>query len=108
MSFINPEAILKRMDGDEQYRNMFQLMKEESLEFLKAFKDDPKDISEWGHNYFCDIDGSPLVFDINDRKNHRCPLCGKVYTDALYEGVWVYNYRNLAILNLMKAAWFTS
>lgn len=41
----------------------------------------------------CDADGTQLEFDPYSPDEHRCPLCGRVYTGALHHGFWVYWYQ---------------
>lgn len=79
-------------------------MLEESKDFVRNFKDDPKNITTWGHNYFCSEDGALLSYDNKRPKHHQCPVCQKEYTDAKYDRVWVYMYRNEALVTVYKLA----
>lgn len=83
-----------------------QQMKRDVDEFMPTFSDSPTHLSRWGHRYFCDDDGGRLIFNLNTPKEHRCKVCGKVYTNDEYrDGVWVTFYRNRAvILALVSAA----
>ncbi len=103
MQYLNEhykEAILK----NPKYLQAIEKMKKEVREFYDTFYDDPKVISVWGHNYFCDYDGGRLIFDIHKPHEHKCSVCGKVFSNEIYDGVWVYFYRNQAILSAWKAA----
>jgi len=90
--------------NQKKYQPMLKKMQEEVDDFVKNFHDDPKVNSEWGHYYFCDEDGGRLIFDLNKPKEHVCEICGKTFTNPIFDGVWVYMYRNQAILNIWKSA----
>ncbi len=90
--------------SDPALSRMINGMREEAVEFAKNFKDDPKNLSEWGHNYFCATDGERLIFDLNKPKEHVCQLCGTKYSTKTFDNVWTYFYRNTAIITLMKLA----
>ncbi|HEY8395480.1 MAG TPA: hypothetical protein VIK96_01745, partial [Bacilli bacterium] len=79
-------------------------MVEEVKTFYKNFHDDPKLLSQWGHNYFCDIDGGRLIYDPKSPHAHVCEICHRKYQSEVYDGVWVYFYRNEAVLTMLKAA----
>ncbi len=104
MKFVDIEAIKKRMASDADYQAMHDEMAKEAIGFHATFEDDPKKISRWGHHYFCEEDGSALIYDPEKPHDHVCPLCGRAYHSELFDGVWVYSYRNAAILTLMKSA----
>ncbi|OOO00149.1 MAG: hypothetical protein ATN35_08840 [Epulopiscium sp. Nele67-Bin004] len=86
------------------YGDMLKDFKAEALDFAKNFEDTPAKTSDWGHNYFCVEDGERLIFDLNKPHEHECMLCGKVYKSKQLDNVWVYFYRNNAILVLLKLA----
>ncbi len=88
----------------DYYNPMINEFKNDVLDFYESFSDDYNENSGWGHNYFCHIDGGKLIFDINNKKEHKCEICGKVYTGELYESVWTYTYRNIAINTIIKSA----
>lgn len=104
MSFINVSLIKEQININSEFKAMFNTMENEVLSFAQNFHDDPKELSAWGHNYFCKDDGSALIYNPKDSHTHECPLCHKVYSDNLFHQVWVYKYRNEAILTLYKAA----
>jgi len=83
---------------------MIALMKKEVVEFNTSFYDDPHNTSRWGHNYFCPLDGGLLIYDRNKPLEHECSICHKVYSNDLLNGVWLYMYRNEAILTIWKSA----
>jgi hypothetical protein len=41
----------------------------------------------------CAADGALLEFDPFNRREHRCPVCGRVYTGELHERFWIYWYQ---------------
>lgn len=88
----------------ENYSDMLEQMKSEAVKFYTNFKDDPKNLSEWGHNYFCTEDGERLIFNLDKPKHHECKLCHTVYSTKTLDNVWTYFYRNEAILTLTKLA----
>ena len=86
------------------YNNMLNNMEAEVQYFYDTFKDDYSNLSGWGHHYFCNDDGGKLIFDIDKPHEHRCEICGKVYTGEKYDNIWTYFYRNEAVLNIWKCA----
>lgn len=101
MKYVNN---YKSILNNNAYLPMIEQMKQEVNEFVDNFHDDPKINSEWGHYYFCDEDGGRLIFDINKPHEHVCEICGKSFENPIFDGVWVYMYRNQAILNIWKSA----
>lgn len=57
------------------------------------FSDNYEWLSGWIHDYYCDIDGSELIFDINNSKIFECPICHKKYSDSKRKRAWVTKYR---------------
>lgn len=103
MRYIN-ENFNKAIDTNPRFQAMISQMQTEVDSFFKNFHDDPVLTSEWGHYYFCNDDGGRLIFDLNNPKSHICEVCGKNFTDEVYDGVWTYFYRNEAVLTALKAA----
>lgn len=103
MRYLNDNYI-KEINENEKYFSAISKIRKEVDEFSFNFHDDPSLTSEWGHNYFCDYDGGRLIFDINKPHEHKCSVCGKVFSNEIYDGVWVYFYRNQAILTAWKSA----
>lgn len=103
MKYVN-EVYTNLVNHDPKYIPYLKLMCQEVEEFAQTFYDDPKYISEWGHNYFCDIDGGRLIYDPRKPHHHQCEICGKTFTDPIYDGVWWYMYRNEAVKTMMKAS----
>lgn len=50
-------------------------------------------ISGWIHDYYCDKDGSELIFDLNNNEYFECPICHFKYTDEKRKRAWVTKYR---------------
>ncbi len=92
------------LNGNSTYQEMLETMRAETEKFCKEFHDSPDYLSEWGHNYFCPTDGERLIFDLDKPHHHECQLCHTVYQNKTFDNVWVYFYRNQAILTLMKLA----
>lgn len=84
--------------------NLLNATKEDIFLFAKNFNDDVNLLSGWGHNYFCEVDGGRLKFDLEKPQEHICSSCGKVYTSEKYNKTWVYLYRYRAIEISYKAA----
>ncbi len=103
MHYLNDNYV-KEINRQKIYFSAIKTMQKEVDEFYASFKDDPNKISEWGHNYFCNYDGGRLIFDINKPHEHKCSVCHKIYQNEIYDGVWVYFYRNAAILTVLKSA----
>jgi hypothetical protein len=103
MSIINP-AFPALVKGAPEFNTMLHAMEKEVDSFMHSFKDDPSQLSGWGHIYFCDDDGGRLIFDLKKPHRHVCQVCGRVFQGQPYDGVWVYFYRNLAVLTALKAA----
>lgn len=104
MIYLDLEALKGQLKLNEDYRLMVNQMAVEVNDFSKNFTDDPSLSSGWGHNYFCKSDGGRLIFDIKCRNHHVCEICGSTYNTELLEQVWVYFYRNEAVMTLWKAA----
>lgn len=103
MDIIDKDFV-KLMASDAMYGEAIETIQSEVDDFMLDFFDDPSFVSKWGHQYFCDEDGSRLEFDPHARGKHQCPLCKREYEGEPYDGVWVYFYRNLAILTALKSA----
>jgi hypothetical protein len=92
------------MNDREIYSKAVGTIRSEVDDFMVDFHDDPASRSRWGHQYFCDEDGERLGFDPHEPSRHMCPVCHKAYVGEPYDGVWVYFYRNMAIVTALKAA----
>lgn len=103
MKYLNDNYV-SAINNNSAYKAAIIKIKSEVDDFYSSFNDDPSIISEWGHYYFCNYDGGRLIYDRNNPKSHKCEICGKDYTDEVYDGVWTYFYRNEAILMAWKAA----
>jgi len=103
MSIINP-AFPALVKARPEFSTMLHAMAKEVETFMHTFKDDPSQLSGWGHIYFCDDDGGRLIFNPKKPHRHVCQVCGRIYQGQPYDGVWVYFYRNLAVLTALKAA----
>ncbi len=66
------------------------------------FKDNYKWLSGWIHDYYCDKDGSELIFDINNYDYFECPICHHKYTDKKRKNAWITKYRYKIFENLEK------
>lgn len=86
------------------YDEMFKDMKEGVNTFFSTFTDSPDNLSGWGHNYFCEIDGGKLLFKMDSPYAHKCEICGKVYNDEKYNKTWTYLYRYQCLVELIKSA----
>ncbi|WP_086350772.1 heparinase II/III domain-containing protein [Candidatus Enterococcus clewellii] len=75
----------------------FDLLIQELGGFMDDWQDDPKWLSGWRHNYFCDQDGTFLNYEPSQPKEHRCTTCGKIYTDQKKNNAWVTITRNKTI-----------
>jgi hypothetical protein len=104
MMDIADKEFEKQITNQELYSAAIRTIRNEVDDFMSDFYDDPSFVSNWGHQYFCDEDGERLGFDPHNRKQHLCPVCHKDYIGEPYDGVWVYFYRNMAILTGLKAA----
>lgn len=45
-------------------------------------------IGNWTLYYYCPECSVQLVFDMDRQKEHRCPVCGKVFCGEPYDGAW--------------------
>lgn len=64
----------------------------------------PDEPSAWTHHYYCDDDGSKLVFDPTDPHRHRCPTCDRDYDDELRIGAWRTQQHNQAAAQVERDA----
>ena len=104
MKYFNKKWVLASESYESVYKPMLQQMAIEVEMFFENFLDDPQKVSQWGHHYFCKDDGGVLKFDLSKPHHHECTICHKIYESALYDGVWVYNYRNQVAVNVWKSA----
>ncbi len=104
MKYLNQEDFIKSVNTKPVYKEMIDLMAKEVVDFAREFHDDPKSISGWGHHYFCPDDGGRLIFDVHSPHGQKCEICGKVHSTPLFDTVWVYCYRNEAVMTVWKAA----
>lgn len=58
-----------------------------------TFIDSYEWISGWVHDYYCDRDGSLLIFDLHNSQYFECPVCHFKYTDIKRKGAWITKYR---------------
>ena len=75
MRYLN-ENFLEAIKNNPKYENAIYSMKNDVDSFYSNFHDDPSLTSEWGHYYFCDIDGGRLKFDLSKPHDHVCEVCG--------------------------------
>lgn len=85
-------------------RPLMQRMESDVAWFARNFQDDPAALSGWGHHYFCDTDGALLQYNRTDPLHHRCPQCGKIFTQNTYREAWRYLYRYEAFQSAYEAA----
>ena len=102
MKYLNKN--FRTSSKDPVYKDMLSKMKAEVLDFSENFEDSPSKVSEWGHYYFCEDDGGRLIFDLKKPHEHKCEVCGKSFKKEVLDGVWVYFYRNRAVLTMWNAA----
>lgn len=60
---------------------------------IMTFNDNYEWISGWIHDYYCDKDGSELIFDLNNNEYFKCPICNYKYTDEKRKRAWITKYR---------------
>ena len=58
-----------------------------------AFSDNYECMSGWIHDYYCDKDGSELIFDLNNNNYFECPICNFKYNDEKRKRAWITKYR---------------
>lgn len=102
--FTDLQLTKKLCERGEIYFPMIHQMDKEVTQFANHFNDDYRKMSEWGHNYFCKEDGGRLIFDLEKPDSHVCEICGREYKGQMFDHVWVYFYRNEAIVTLLKCA----
>lgn len=104
MEYANIKFLKQSLDKENVYSQMIETLKNEVIEFASSFRDDPSKVSAWGHHYFCPKDGGLLIYTRETPTEHKCEICGQIYDDELFNNVWVYMYRNEAIINVWKSA----
>lgn len=104
MDYANIDILGKCLQDNKSYGLMINAIKSEVHDFCSNFHDDPIKISAWGHHYFCPKDGGLLIYDRKTPIAHKCEICGHVYDDKIFNDIWVYMYRNEAIVNVWKSA----
>lgn len=103
MNYVN-DNFYDMMNSVKENREILEEMKRDVDSFLPTFSDSPDALSRWGHYYFCDDDGGRLIFDLNSPHEHRCEVCGKRFESDIFDGVWVYFYRNKAVVMALVSA----
>ncbi len=74
--------------------------------FAVRFPMSARDRGEWGHYYHCREDAGRLVFDWTRPGEHRCPVCGRVYTGERYDACWIaLAHHSLGIGAFQMALW---
>ncbi len=101
---INKELLIQQIKTSKDFNDMAEQMKLEVKDFFHSFEDSPSKRSAWGHHYFCKDDGNVLQYNPSDPHHHICPICKKNYSSPLFDGVWIYLYRNEAALTILKAS----
>jgi hypothetical protein len=93
-----------------KHPELLNSLKKETEDILQEELQIPdKGIGNWGLYYYCPDCSVKLIFDRKDKKNHRCPSCGRILTGEPYDSTWwglmnSYNYNmsfDLAILYLL-------
>lgn len=103
MNYLSEEN-LKRNSASSGGKKLLETLKRDVHWFSKNFHDNPEIQSGWGHVYFCSEDGSFLTYDRESPLDHKCPICGKNFTDEQYNAAWIYFYRYDAIMSAWEAA----
>lgn len=103
MKYVN-DKFHELMNSVAENKALIAGMKKDVDEFLPDFSDSPERLSRWGHYFFCDDDGGRLVFDLHSPHKHTCEVCGKSYEGEIFDGVWVYFYRNKAVVMALVSA----
>lgn len=104
MNYFDAEVLQKALTGSADFSAMISRMQAEVDKFFPSFDDSPDRLSGWGHRYFCEKDGGRLIYNPETPREHRCEICGEVYSNDVYNAVGVYNYRNMAVLNVWISA----
>lgn len=89
----------------EKYNEMLTHMKQDVTKFFNHFEDSPANLSGWGHNYFCEIDGGKLQFKQDSPKRHVCEVCEHGYSGKKYDDAWVYLNRLQSFTEIVKSAY---
>jgi len=89
----------------EKYNEMINDMESSVRNFFNHFTDKPEYLSGWGHNYFCEIDGGKLIFELNQPKAHKCEICNHLYTGSKYDNAWIYLNRLQSFTEIVKSAY---
>lgn len=105
MNYINNIEFLRdnNKPGTDIFR-MVESIQKEVVDFSADFQDDYNKMSEWGHMYFCEVDGAILKYDRYTPNSHVCTVCGTEYKSESLDNVWVYFYRGEAIQKALLAA----
>lgn len=103
MNYVN-NRFSELMNSVDENRKIIADMKKDVDAFMPGFSDSTERLSRWGHYYFCDDDGGRLIFDLHSPQKHKCEVCGKNFESDLFDGVWVYFYRNRAVVMALVSA----
>ena len=89
----------------EKYNDMINDMENDVNYFFNHFEDKPENLSGWGHNYFCEVDGEKLTFKQSSPKLHYCKICNHNYTGKKYDDAWIYLNRLQSFFEIVKSAY---
>lgn len=104
MQYIEDMATVQENAQTEHGRRLVKRLHTDVQWFSANFKDDPKELSGWGHHYFCLRDGAFLHYDRTSPFSHRCPICGNVYKGGDFDAAWLCLYRYEALMSAVEAA----
>lgn len=64
----------------------------------------PQEQSAWTHHFYCDDDGTRLIFDPQEPQRHVCPKCERIYSGEPWDGAWRTQMHNAVAAQAERAA----
>ncbi len=89
-------AIKTTIERETWAGRLFSTLKDTTDGWIESYKDDPKRIAGWFHNYNCEKCAARLSFNIESPKVHHCPTCGHENTGEKLDRAWNNMYRGRA------------
>ena len=106
-SIIDWEKVKKKIKDNDWAEEIFRNIKNNTGSWIEKTKRQPERkewITGWYHNYFCPDDSTRLEWNIDTPEEHRCPKCGKVYSDQKRKEAWIQFYRSRNAQMMKNAA----
>ncbi|NQX63518.1 heparinase II/III family protein [Paenibacillus qinlingensis] len=90
------QAVQEKIRTEAWAKTVYDTLVETTEWWVTHYADDPRRITGWGHNYFCEACGSRIDFEREAPHVNSCGSCGHVNKGARFDQAWNYLYRDEA------------